>query len=124
VPAWVTSPQDFQDDPERLEALARQHGVPLIQLRDQPLNRDVLKLVPKGVAYRHKLIPVSQTQGTLTIALSDPANVNAIDDITFLMGSPVKVAVASPREIEAALERGYTDDVGPVLAGEPIYEEP
>jgi hypothetical protein len=111
VPGWFLSPQDFPDEDERLQALSRQHGVPHIRLRDHELDPAVLRLVPPEVATRHWLIPVRRVGDSLIVAMRDPANSNAIDDMRFLTGCTIEVVVASPREIEEALERVYPPTV-------------
>lgn len=123
VPRWVTSPRDFPDDPELVQALARQHGVPAIHLRDYELDPDILRLVPREVASQHTLIPVNRAGNTLIVAMSNPANLHAIDDVKFITGYSVEVVVASRQDIEKALDEAESRDSGGMLLGEPIYEE-
>ena len=126
VPRWVTSPSDFPEDyPERVRALARQYDLPFIQLRDHALDPDVVRLVPREVARQHNVIPVRRVGNRLTLAMSNPADLRAFEDVSTLTGfSPgsMDVVVASRREIEQALDEAEHNDSDDVLLGE-VYEE-
>jgi type IV pilus assembly protein PilB len=71
------------------------------------ISDDVIKLVTKDVAQRHKLVPIARQGAILIVAMSDPGNIYAMDDIKFLTGLNVEVVVASETSIIAALERYY-----------------
>src|SRR5690606_16929346 len=76
---------------------------------------DVIKIVSREVCQKHGIVPVSRSGSSLIVAMSDPTNLNAIDDIKFLSGYNVEPVVSSEAAIEAAIERYYN-------AG-PSYEE-
>jgi len=95
--------------------LSAQYRVPAINLDEYEIDPEVLKLVPKDVCEKHKIIPVSRTGSTLIVGMADPTNLNAIDDIKFLTAFNVEPVVASDMAIVAAIERYYN-------AG-PSYEE-
>ena len=117
VPAWVTSPKDVPDDPERLQALARQHGVPSVDLRDFTWTPALRRMVPREVARKHLLLPLRVKGTSLVVASSDPANLQAIDDVKFFSGYTVEVVVASRRDIEEILDQADREDSVEVLMG-------
>jgi type IV pilus assembly protein PilB len=70
----------------------------------------VLGLVPQALVIKHHLIPTSLSRNTLTLVMADPSNLVAINEIKFLTGYDVKIAVASPAAIAAAIDRHYNND--------------
>ncbi len=91
--------------------LSKQYGVPSIELAEFEIDEDVLKLIPKDVCQQHLVVPVNRAGGDLIVAMSDPSNIYAIDDIKFLTGYNVQVVVASEEAIRAAIERYYAEKV-------------
>jgi type IV pilus assembly protein PilB len=89
--------------------LSKQYGVPAISLKDFDIDEDVLKLVPKAAAEKHQCVPVNRAGSSLIVAMSDPSNIFAIDDLKFLTGYNVEVVVASEQAIKEALERYYSE---------------
>jgi type IV pilus assembly protein PilB len=100
--------------------LSKQYGVPAISLKDFDVDDEVLKLIPKGTAEKHQVVPVNRAGSSLIVAMSDPSNIFAIDDIKFLTGYNVEVVVASEQAIKEAIERYYADkgpDLDAVMQG-------
>ncbi len=87
--------------------LSKQYGVPSINLAEFEVDPAVIKLVPEDVATKHQVIPINRAGSTLIIAMSDPSNIFAIDDIKFLTGYNVEVVVASEVSIHEAIDRYY-----------------
>src|SRR6266508_1920613 len=75
--------------------LSKQYGVPAISLKDFDIDEEVLKFNPKATADKHQVVPVNRAGSSLIVAMSDPSNIFAIDDIKFLTGYNVEVVVAS-----------------------------
>ncbi len=98
----------YVSDDEVTEFIAGQYNVPSINLAEYEIEQAIIDLVPREVAERHKIIPVSRAGTSLVVAMSDPTNLHAIDDIKFLTGYNVEPVVASESSIEAALERHYS----------------
>ncbi len=92
-------------DREVTDFLSQQYRVETINLEDFEIDQDVIKLVPKDVCIRHGLIPVSRAGSSLIVAMSDPSNLHAVDDIKFLTGYNVEPVVAPLTAIEAAILR-------------------
>ncbi|HHW95889.1 MAG TPA: type IV-A pilus assembly ATPase PilB [Oligoflexales bacterium] len=97
----------YLEESQLINFLSRQYGVPSINLDEMEISDDVIKLVTKDVAQRHKLVPIARQGAILIVAMSDPGNIYAMDDIKFLTGLNVEVVVASETSIIAALERYY-----------------
>jgi len=100
--------------------LSKQYGVPAISLKDFDIDEEVLKLIPKGTAEKHQVIPVNRAGSSLIVAMSDPSNIFAIDDVKFLTGYNVEVVVASEQAIKEAIERYYAEkgpDLDEVMQG-------
>ncbi len=89
--------------------LSKQYGVPAISLKDFDIDEEVLKLIPKSTADKHQVVPVNRAGSSLIIAMSDPSNIFAIDDIKFLTGYNVEVVVASEQAIREAIEKYYAE---------------
>ncbi|MDA0283184.1 MAG: ATPase, T2SS/T4P/T4SS family [Planctomycetota bacterium] len=91
------------------EALAEQWGMPVINLAETNVPSKVLELVPQTMAELYKIMPISLKNDVLTVAMADPQNVGALDDLRNFLGYDVRGAVSSPDEVEQAIERYYAD---------------
>jgi type IV pilus assembly protein PilB len=109
----------FISDQEITDFLSEQYRVQSIDLNEFEIDDDVLKLVNQDVCERHKIVPVSRAGSTLIVAMADPSNLHAIDDIKFLTGYNVEPVVASEAAILSAIERAYA---GPEISYDDIME--
>lgn len=91
-----------------LKALANQFGMETITLTGLEIPQDVLDMVPGEVARRYKIVPVFKNDNTLTVALSDPLDVETLDSLRYVLKSNVEGVVAPVEEIETALNHYYT----------------
>jgi len=89
--------------------LSKQYGVPAINLKDFDIDAEIIKLVPKEVAEKHLVIPVNRAGPSLIVAMCDPSNIYAVDDLKFLTGYNVEPVVASEISIREAIERYYAE---------------
>ena len=96
------------EESELTSFLSKQYGVPAINLSDIEIDKDVIALVPKEVAEKHNLIPINRSGSTISVAMSDPSNIFAVDDIKFITGYNVEVMVASEQAVKEAIERYYS----------------
>ena len=87
--------------------LSRQYGVPSINLNEFEIDESVIKLVPTDVVQKYQLIPVNRAGSTLILAMADPSNIFAIDDIKFMTGYNVEVVVTSEASIKMAIDKYY-----------------
>jgi len=87
--------------------LSRQYGVPSINLNEFEIDENVIKLIPAEVVQKYQLIPVNRAGSTLIVAMADPSNIFAIDDIKFMTGYNVEVVVTSEGSIRTAIDKYY-----------------
>jgi type IV pilus assembly protein PilB len=97
----------YISDGEITNFLSSQYRLPAINLDEYEIDGDVVKLVAREVCEKHRIIPVSRSGQSLIVAMSDPTNLNAMDDIKFLTNFSVEPVVASEAAIQAAIERYY-----------------
>jgi len=97
----------FVNEDDITQLLSEQYGVPSINLRHFEIDEQVTKLVPAEVAQKYLIMPVNRTGATLTIAMVDPTNVFAMDDIKFMTGYNVEPVVASEIAIREAIDHYY-----------------
>src|SRR4051812_25440286 len=90
--------------------LSKQFGVPSIDLSSFEVDPEIIALVPQDVSEKHLVIPVNKVGSNLIVAMSDPSNIFAIDDIKFLTGYNIEVVVASEQAIKEAIEKYYESD--------------
>ncbi|MCR4287079.1 MAG: type IV-A pilus assembly ATPase PilB [Deltaproteobacteria bacterium] len=97
----------FISEKDLISFLSRQYGIPTIDLTSQEIEHEIVKLIPEDVAKKYQVVPVSRNGSTLVVAMADPSNIFAIDDIKFLTGYNVEPLVASDTAIKAAIEKYY-----------------
>ena len=116
---YTLSKLGYVSDEEITSFLSQQYRVPTVNLEEYEIDAEILKLVPKEPCERHKVIPVSRTGNALIVAMADPTNLNAIDDLKFLTGYNIEPVIASETAIHGAIEKYY--NAGPsydeVMAG-------
>jgi type IV pilus assembly protein PilB len=87
--------------------LSKQYSIPAITVAQVDPDPDVLKLVPEQIAKKHSVLPIKRMGNTLTLAMADPTNVFALDDVGFMTGLQIQPVVASEAAIRKAFERLY-----------------
>lgn len=105
--AGVLLKRALVDENAFIEFLCRQYGISAVALSQLDLEPEVLSLVPVGVATRHEVLPLTRELDTLTLAMADPTNVSAIDDVAFVTNLHVVPVVASRTAIRQAIDRNY-----------------
>src|SRR5882757_8406343 len=103
----------YVNDQALTQFVAKQYSLPSINLSEIDIDASVLKLVPKDICEKHQVIPVRRNGPTLIVAMADPSNIYAIDELKFLTQYNIEPVVASEAGVEAALSRYY--DKGPDL---------
>src|SRR6476620_11387080 len=98
----------YVKDDEITALLSKQYGVPSIALGQFDVDATVVKLVPAETAQKYQIIPLSRSGATLTIAMTDPTNVFAMDDIKFMTGYNVEPVVASETAVGDSIARYYS----------------
>lgn len=97
----------FIEDTELTAFLSKQYGVPSVNLAEFDIGEDVIALINKDVADKHTVIPINRIGSSLVVAMSDPSNIYAIDELKFVTGFNIEVVVASEVAIKEAIERYY-----------------
>ena len=109
----------YISDTEITNFLSQQYRVPTVNLEEYEIDADILKLVSKDQCEKHRVIPVSRAGSSLIVAMADPTNLNAIDDLKFLTGYNIEPVIASETAIATAVDKFY--NAGPsydeVMAG-------
>jgi type IV pilus assembly protein PilB len=109
----------FITEEEVTNCLSRQFGVPSVNLATYEIQPEVIKVIPVDVSKKYLVIPISRVGATLSVAMSDPSNVFAIDDIKFMTGYNVEPVVASEVGVIEAIKKFY----GGSTALEPVSEK-
>jgi type IV pilus assembly protein PilB len=104
----------FVQENQLADFVSQQYNVPSINLSEFEIDDSVIRLIPEDVAVKHCVLPVNRAGSTLIIAIADPANIFAIDDVKFLTGYDVEVVVAAEEAIRRAIDSYY--DQGNTLA--------
>ena len=99
----------FVKDEEITALLSKHYGVPSIALEAVEIDPAVLKLVPAETAQKYQIVPLSRVGATLTIAMTDPTNVFAMDDVRFMTGYSVEPVIASEIAVVDAIAKYYGD---------------
>jgi type IV pilus assembly protein PilB len=94
--------------------LSRQYGIPSITLSQLDIDPDVIKLIPAQIARKYEVLPVKRAGNALTLAMADPTNVFALDDVAFMTNLQVLPVVASQGAIRKAFERIYETQVSAI----------
>ncbi len=99
----------FVSEKDLIAALSRGLGIPPIALSRFRIAPDILKLIPRDVAKKYQIVPVSRVGNVLTVAMSDPLNVFAIDDVRSVTGLEIGTIITSQKEVEDAIEQHYSE---------------
>ena len=102
----------FVTEENLIAFLSRQYGIQSITLSQLDIDPDILKLVPEQIARKYEVLPVKLQGNTLTLAMGDPTNVFALDDVGFMTNLQVIPAVASQAAIRQAIDRSYDSKGG------------
>jgi type IV pilus assembly protein PilB len=89
------------------QAITSQYGFPYLPLENYEIDPDVVKIVPKNVASQFCLVPVDKIGNNLTIAMSNPLNALAIEDIELISNLCVQIFVSTATDINKAIEKYY-----------------
>src|SRR6266480_5614958 len=114
----------FVKDEEITALFSKQYGVPSINLTQYELDPAVIKLIPADTAQKYQIVPLSRAGATLTIAMTDPTNVFAMDDIKFMTGYNVEPVVASETAVIDAITKYYGKAAPAAAAGGGKQEAP
>lgn len=97
----------FVQEDKLMAFLSKQYGVPYVDLNKFQINPAVIKHIPPDVAQKYRIMPINRSGATITIAMVDPSNIFAIDDIKFMTGYNVEAVVATEAAIVEAIKKYY-----------------
>ncbi len=101
----------FVSEPALLTEVARQHGVPYVEIGERPVAPAVLRLVPEKLIRARKVLPIAYSsqprRGLLVVATGRPQDLTTLDEVAFASGKTVKAALASDADLEQAIERHF-----------------
>ena len=99
------------DEDSLTNLISHQYGLPVVQLEDYQVEPRVLALVPQALAVKHYLLALELNGSTLTVAMVDPSNITALNDIKFITGYDIRVVLAPESALKAYIEKTYESDV-------------
>jgi type IV pilus assembly protein PilB len=102
----------YMAEAELLDFLSKQYGVPAVDPSKLEVDQEVVDLIPSNIVQKYKIVPISLDGQTLTIAMLDPSNLFAVDDIRFLTRKNIRVTVATEAAIKQAMDRFYDAGTG------------
>jgi type IV pilus assembly protein PilB len=97
----------FIAEDKLISFLSKQYGIPSVNLQELDIDQSLCKLIPSDVVQKYQIMPINRTGATITIAMVDPSNVFALDDVKFMTGYNVEPVVASEAAIKAAVNKYY-----------------
>ncbi len=101
----------FISDEDLVHTISKQYGVPIVELGSYTLDVNLNQLIPHNLAIKHNLVPLVQKENTLTIAMVDPSNIVALNDVKFITGLDIQVMVASEDSVKLSQEKMYESAV-------------
>lgn len=111
------------NEQDMARVLAQQTGLPYLPPQELKVNPAVVRLIPETVARQHRLLPLAADENTITVAMADPLNVFALDEVALLTRKKVQAVVTTGRDIDKALQRAYQLSQAPELPSPPPEEE-
>ena len=117
----------YISEEELVGFLGQQYGLPSIVLKNMKTDREAVKLVPANIVQKYNAIPFARSGSTLKVAMTDPSNIFAVDDIKFLTGYSIEVYVTSEESLKWAIENLYgkteEDAIEDTLSGLEGFED-
>jgi len=99
----------FTKEEDIAQSLTAQYGFPYLPLSNYDINPEIAHIIPARVAQQYVLIPIDKIGNNLTVAMSNPLNVQAIEDLELLSGCSVQTFVSTSSDIKKAIEKYYKD---------------
>ena len=97
----------FISEEQFTTTISKHYSVPIIQLDESSLTPDVLQIIPQHIANKHLVLPVEISGNTLTLAMVDPSNIVALNDIKFMTGRDIRVVLASESNLRTLIDKVY-----------------
>jgi type IV pilus assembly protein PilB len=97
----------FAKEEDIAHCLSLQYGFPYLPLENYEISKEVIKLVPKNVSSHYCLIPIDKIGNTLTVAMANPLNTQAIEDLEDITSCDIQIFVSTPSDIRKSIEKFY-----------------
>jgi type IV pilus assembly protein PilB len=101
----------FINENELTEILSKEYSLPVVDLDDVAVDKELAAHLPHNIALKYSIIPLDLNGSILHVAMMDPSNIIAINDLRFITGFDIKVSVARESEIKIVIEKLYENDV-------------
>ena len=101
----------FVDESSLVNTISKQYGLPVVQIDEQSVQPEVLSLIPHSIAQKYLLLPLELLGNTLTVAMVDPSNITAVNDIKFITGHDIRVVLAGESDLRVHIEKFYESAV-------------
>ncbi len=99
----------FVKEDDIAQSLTAQYGFPYLPLGNYDVNAEITSIIPARVARQYLLVPIDKIGNNLTLAMSNPLNIQAIEDVELLSGCSVQTFVSTSSDIKRAIEKYYSD---------------
>ncbi len=99
----------FVKEDDIAQALTAQYGFPYLPLGNYDVDTDITNIIPGRVARQYLLVPIDKIGNNLTLAMSNPLNIQAIEDVELLSGCSVQTFVSTSSDVKKAIEKYYKD---------------
>jgi hypothetical protein len=99
----------FVKEDDIAQALTAQYGFPYLPLSNYDVSMDITSIIPGRLARQYSLLPIHKVGNNLTLAMSNPLNVQAIEDVELFSGCSVQIFVSTSSDIKRAIEKYYKD---------------
>lgn len=99
----------FAKEEDIAQALTAQYGFPYLPLSNYEINPEVVNIIPGRVARQYMLVPIDKIGNNLTLAMSNPLNIQAVEDVELLSGCSVQTFVSTSSDIKKAIAKHYKD---------------
>ncbi|MBI4368205.1 MAG: Flp pilus assembly complex ATPase component TadA, partial [Candidatus Omnitrophica bacterium] len=110
-PIRLVVDEGWMGEKDLMFLLSSELGIPVLDLSAYKIDPKVLKLIPKKIAERNEVIPISQIGNVVTIAMSDPLDITAMDDVKKVSQCMVRPVIVSHRDVQAAIESYYSEQI-------------
>ena len=97
----------FLTEDDLTKTVGKQYGVQIMELENYQIEHSAISLIPHNLAIKHSVIPLVRSDSTLTLAMLDPSNIIALNDIKFITGLDIQVVLATESGLKGALEKFY-----------------
>ncbi len=99
----------FAKEEDIAQALTAQYGFPYLPLNNYEINQEIVSIIPSRVARQYVLIPIDKIGSNLTLVMSNPLNIQAIEDVELISGCNVQTFISTASDIKKAIERYYKE---------------